>query len=322
MDRMARRPLARARGRRSWRIGIDLGGTWLRAVACDASGRRRTVTARAPDLDALPASLLALWRRWNLDGPDVRRLVVASRGVWTAAERGRQRRRLRGLAARVLVLSDAEAAYHAALGDGPGVLMLAGTGSMALGRDARGHWVRAGGLGPLLGDEGSSFWIGREWLRASDASFAATRRILQSAHPVARIAALAPEVLRQAAGESARARLIVRRGQQALADLLLEAARRLRARAPVAVSWGGSLLDVESYRPGVGRPRPRHGLRIRATPPRESAAEAALRIARASDRDESDRRLARPPGALAAPRARRPSLNRQRVGRGARRITP
>src|SRR5262245_22768018 len=324
MDRMARRPLARGRGRRSWWIGIDLGGTWLRAVACDASGRRRTVTARAPDLDALPASLLALWRRWNVDGPQVRRLVVASRWGWTAAERRRQQRLLRGLAARLLVLSDAEAAYHAALGDGPGVLLLAGTGSMALGCDARGHWVRAGGLGPLLGDEGSSFWVGREWLRTGTgpASFAAMRRILGSAHPVARIAALAAEVLRQAAGGSPRARLIVRRGQQALADLLLQTGRRLRTRAPVAVSWGGSLLDVERYRAGVWRAVRRRGLRIRPTLPRESAAEAALRIATGSDRGDRARRPLRLIPRRASSRSHSPSPARKRTERGARRVNP
>src|SRR5215468_2089053 len=116
MGPMARRPLARARGRRSWWIGVDVGGTWLRAIACDAGGRRRSLRTRAPDLDALPALLGALWARWRIDRREVRAVVVASRGVWTSAERARQRRRLRGLGGRVLVLSDAEAAYHAALG--------------------------------------------------------------------------------------------------------------------------------------------------------------------------------------------------------------
>ena len=142
---------------------------------------------RSPGLAGLPAFLGRLWQRWALAGADVDVLVVASRGVWTRAERSSQARRLRALARHVRVISDAEAAYRGALGDAPGMLLLAGTGSMALGRDRRGRWARAGGLGPLLGDEGSAFWIGREWLRTSTRArgFLATRRLLRSPDPVA-----------------------------------------------------------------------------------------------------------------------------------------
>ena len=88
--------------------------------------------------------------------------------MWTAPERERARAALAPLAPTVRIMSDVEAAYLGALGTGAGVLLLAGTGSIALGRDAAGRWHRAGGLGPLLGDEGSAFWIGRAWLRATD----------------------------------------------------------------------------------------------------------------------------------------------------------
>ena len=151
-------------------------------------------------------------------------LIVASRGVWTPAERSAEARRLRALGRHVQVISDTEAAYLGALGDTAGVLLLAGTGSMALGRDHRGRWARAGGLGPLLGDEGSAFWIGREWLRTSTRArdFLAARRLLRSPDPVARIAAGAPAVLRRArSGSSPAARAIVTRAQAALADLLV-----------------------------------------------------------------------------------------------------
>ncbi len=267
------------RGR--WSIGVDLGGTWIRLVALDADGRRRVLASRSPGLAGLPDFLRLLWRRWHLGPADVGGLAVASRGVWTRAERRRQARRLQNLAMAVQVLSDAEAAYHAALGDTPGVLILAGTGSMALGRDARGGWARAGGLGPLLGDEGSAFWIAREWLRTSrrDEDFRLARRLLATSDPVARVAALAPEVLRRASAGSPRARRIIRRGQEALADLLVATARKLRTRPPVAVSWGGSLLGVESYRSGLWRAVRRQGLEIEVCPPRKNAAEAAMRLA-------------------------------------------
>lgn len=278
--------IAAVRASGEWRIGVDLGGTWIRVLA-DARGRPRSIRAPSPGLAGLPAFLGQLWQRWALAGADVDVLVVASRGVWTRVERSIQARRLRTLARHVQVISDTEAAYRGALGDAPGLLLLAGTGSMALGRDRRGRWARAGGLGPLLGDEGSAFWIGREWLRTSTRArgFLAARRLLRSPDPVARIAAGAPAVLRRArAGSSPSARAIVTRAQAALADLLVTTARRLRLRPPIAVSWSGSLLDVADYRAGVWRAARQRGLVLTPRPPRESAVHAALGLARAHRR--------------------------------------
>jgi N-acetylglucosamine kinase-like BadF-type ATPase len=68
--------------------------------------------------------------------------------------------------ARVLVLADYAIALEGATGGNPGVLVIAGTGSIASGRDREGRLMRAGGWGYLLGDEGSGFWIGREAIRA------------------------------------------------------------------------------------------------------------------------------------------------------------
>lgn len=61
----------------------------------------------------------------------------------------------------VQVVNDALIAHRAAFGDGPGVLVIAGTGSNVLGINDRGESGRAGGWGPMISDEGSGFWIGR-----------------------------------------------------------------------------------------------------------------------------------------------------------------
>ena len=70
------------------------------------------------------------------------------------------------------VVGDMEIALEAAFGSGPGVTVIAGTGSIAFGRDRQGRTVRAGGWGFAIGDEGSAHWIGRTAvstiLRASD----------------------------------------------------------------------------------------------------------------------------------------------------------
>ena len=71
-----------------------------------------------------------------------------------------------GAKTRTLVVNDALVALVAGAGENPGVVLIAGTGSIAYGRDASGHAARAGGWGYLLGDEGSGFWIGRRALSA------------------------------------------------------------------------------------------------------------------------------------------------------------
>ena len=71
-----------------------------------------------------------------------------------------------GFKTRTLVVNDALIALVAGAGDKAGVVLVAGTGSIAYGKDAGGRAARAGGWGYLLGDEGGGFWIGRAALSA------------------------------------------------------------------------------------------------------------------------------------------------------------
>jgi glucosamine kinase len=64
------------------------------------------------------------------------------------------------------VATDYEVALEAAVASGPGVVLIAGTGSVAYGRNAAGETARAGGYGPWIGDEGSAFEIGRRAVSA------------------------------------------------------------------------------------------------------------------------------------------------------------
>ena len=59
------------------------------------------------------------------------------------------------------VVGDMEIALEAAFETGPGIVVIAGTGSIAYGRDPHGNTVRAGGWGFAISDEGSAHWIGR-----------------------------------------------------------------------------------------------------------------------------------------------------------------
>jgi len=68
--------------------------------------------------------------------------------------------------ARTLVVNDALVALVAGAGAEPGLVLIAGTGSIAYGRNREGRAARAGGWGYVLGDEGSGYWIGRQALGA------------------------------------------------------------------------------------------------------------------------------------------------------------
>jgi N-acetylglucosamine kinase-like BadF-type ATPase len=254
----------------------------VRVLARDVAGRTRRLRRAAVPLRALPALLRATLRGWAIRPSEVGALVVAARGVWTPAERRAATARLRGLGRRVRVISDVEAARDGALGDGPGILLLAGTGSIALGRDRRGRRGRAGGLGPLLGDEGSAFSIGRAWLPIAtrDASALALRRLALAPDAVPRVAALAPAALRAARRGHPIAEAIVAGAQTALAGLVADLAARLRLRPPIPVSWAGGLLDDPRFRAGVWFAARSAGLRLAPTPPRGTALDAAAEMAR------------------------------------------
>jgi N-acetylglucosamine kinase-like BadF-type ATPase len=70
-------------------------------------------------------------------------------------------------AERLVVATDAVAALAGATGGEPGIIVIAGTGSIGFGRNATGKTARAGGWGYIFGDEGSAFDIARQGLRAA-----------------------------------------------------------------------------------------------------------------------------------------------------------
>ena len=65
------------------------------------------------------------------------------------------------IASEIEVVGDLLIALEAAFGEGAGVIVIAGTGSVAYGRNAQGKTARAGGWGFAISDEGSAHWIGR-----------------------------------------------------------------------------------------------------------------------------------------------------------------
>jgi N-acetylglucosamine kinase-like BadF-type ATPase len=147
-------------------LGVDAGGTDCRSVLVlggEIVERRRlgplNVLLHADALDRLAELIRA-------SGAVAAGLGLA--GVRTAADAHRLAAELgRRTGVPIVVGDDTEAALAGAFRGGPGLVVIAGTGSGALGRNAEGQAARVGGHGFLLGDEGGGYWIGREAARAA-----------------------------------------------------------------------------------------------------------------------------------------------------------
>src|SRR5204862_3394070 len=100
----------------------------------------------------------------------------------------------------------------------------------------------------------------------------------------ARIAALAPVVPARARRGDRPARAIARVGQTQLAAYVRDAARALALKAPIHLSWAGSVLEDRWFRSGLIRAVARAGVRARwrvpAAPPVAAALRLAARLAR------------------------------------------
>lgn len=252
------------------RLGVDLGATWLRACLCDGTQALWTERAPAVSWRQTPLVLRRIMKKRGVRRVDS--LTLGGTRLGDKAPRAALAGRLKPLAGRVRVLPDYEIAHEAAFGAGPGVLLAASTGSIAYARGEDGRCRRAGGLGPLLGDEGSGFWLGRAAVR--DANLRRALRLpdpLALAHapdPVRAVAALAPRVLR---ARSARARRLREDAADHLAALAVEAARGLDLPRPVPLALHGGLFKNAGFKDAVRR---RLG-RVILIAPRISAERAA-----------------------------------------------
>ena len=156
-------------------LGIDAGGTKTVCLLADETGRV-VAEARGGGANLQASGELQVEKVLHrvmedaIGDRDIRPSAVClgiagvDRADDADAVRGIMRRL--GFKTRTLVVNDALIALVAGAGDNAGVVVIAGTGSIAYGRDAAGRAARAGGWGYLLGDEGGGFWIGRSALAA------------------------------------------------------------------------------------------------------------------------------------------------------------
>jgi glucosamine kinase len=172
---------------------------------------------------------------------------------------------------RTEVVGDTVIALEAAFGPGPGVIVIAGTGSVAYGRNVAGQTGRAGGWGFAISDEGSGHWIGRSAvsgvMRAYDEGRADARPtplsagimrtwgvgtheqlvLAANATPARDFAGLVPAVLRAADAGDALARDVLGRAGLELAGLAKIVIRKLFADAgPTRLAMAGGVFPGSS----------------------------------------------------------------------------
>ncbi len=146
-------------------VGVDAGGTSTVVVAArpGQTPRRESggpANASSIGVDDAANEIITVIRR--LCGPEKPHAIAIGAAGTGRPEIARAIEELVGSAfagASVRVGDDAEIALRAAIPDGPGIVLIAGTGSIAFARGATAS-ARVGGLGYLLGDEGSAFAIG------------------------------------------------------------------------------------------------------------------------------------------------------------------
>ena len=206
------------------------------------------------------------------------------------------------LAPEVVVTTDVDLSLAAAFGSGPGIVVSAGTGSIAVGRDAAGARRRIGGYGWQMGDEGSGYAMGRAALGAvsrahdgrsprtslTDRVLAATRcddfdalvRWAARASP-SEMASLAPHVLEVAAGGDPLAQGIADYAARELSQLAICLRPQLVTEGPIGVALTGGLLaeDRPLRRAVAARLREEPGLQPMDAP--VDAVVGALRLAAA-----------------------------------------
>lgn len=162
-----------------WVVGLDGGGTKTVALVTNEKGRVLGRGQSGPanyhtvGLAQASENIQTAFSQAVADAGLVPQALNAACLALAGVDRPTDRQVMSGVIARlalncpVQLDHDAAAALAGATGAKPGVVVIAGTGSIAFGEDPSGNRARAGGYGPLLGDEGSGYDIGRKALVAS-----------------------------------------------------------------------------------------------------------------------------------------------------------
>jgi len=300
-------------------IGIDGGGTKTTGVLADRDGRVLARATGGPG-NYLKVGREAVRRAFAQVIGSLRRAAGLGHGApvdglcagLAGADRPRDRKILMALfrdlvdTPVILLESDARITLAGAIEGHPGLIVIAGTGSVAMGVNARGEYVRAGGWGHIVGDEGSGYDIGRRAmalaLQSYDGRIPGSRleeavqqalqlrnmpdlvtRVYARGLPADQVAALYPAVIEAAARGDAAARALLTSAGEVLCDTAMAVIRKLGMprREAVLVALSGGVFKVRghvyrAFRRALRRQRP-HARVIEPRHPPEVGAVALVR---------------------------------------------
>ena len=268
-------------------MGIDGGGSKLRIAIADANlNQLSTLTAgsvnpsivgRAAARERIQGGILDALRSANLRHENITAVGIGIAGASNLHSEDWLLETVKPVLpdSHLAPSSDMEIALVGGLAQRHGILLLAGTGSAVYGVKPDGERLQVGGWGYLIGDEGSSFWIGLQLLRHITRAFDSGARGCMSAlgracldelglsqarelvawvyrsetAPAVRIASLAPFVLKRADAGDELASEILRRAARHLAEQLETVRRRLNY-AEASIAFAGGLLDKDNWLSG------------------------------------------------------------------------
>jgi N-acetylglucosamine kinase-like BadF-type ATPase len=162
-------------------IGIDGGGSKTRGrlvygeqqVQRVIGSTRVGVVGFTEACERVVQLLVDLTNDAGIDKSEIDAVVVGVAGIWLEEERQRFAHLLRIIARDsgfnlhdLIATSDAEIALRGAFGSEAGIMLIAGTGTITLGKNKQGDLIRSGGWGIEIDDEGSGAWIGKKGLSA------------------------------------------------------------------------------------------------------------------------------------------------------------
>ena len=150
-------------------LGIDGGGTKTRCLLGDDTAVLGTGTGSGCSIlrvgeacarDSLAGAIHEACVQAGVSPQQISRTCAGIAGAGDDGIASRlQRLLIEVLGGAIEVIGDMEVALESAFDGGPGIIAIAGTGSIVFGRNDRGETARAGGWGRILCDEGSAHWI-------------------------------------------------------------------------------------------------------------------------------------------------------------------
>ena len=153
-------------------LGFDGGGTKTECILLDSHNQIRATTRSGPSnpfrigheaaASALTEAAQSAAREAGIDLRQISAICAGLAGVGSSQSHEEMQDHLANAFpnAKLRLITDLELSL-ASIAQTEAIVLVAGTGSSALGRDAQGHTARAGGHGPLLSDQGSAFDVGR-----------------------------------------------------------------------------------------------------------------------------------------------------------------